>query len=506
MTESTAESMSAKVDRELKERIAANRAANPYTPRRQRIRASQPSSVASAGAGTAGSPLQPGKAPALPIINVSAEGTRSPSTVPDRSPAPPAQTSLRTVAIANAKDKAIESLLENPLAATSTNTDAGPSQEKAEFVAAVAAGAAPTQPIASPRRSLNDDVDNFEEMSDIENDVDDDIESMFGDDLQLDREEYIVPLFIEGRQSDTYSSYIQEKAELFDKCIGDPTGFESHDKVEEAINYMKAVETHPDLIYAEAESATGHELRPAQVQQEAQYGIENSVKFKFLQELFNDLREQSIHVVLLLEQDNEALFSILRTFFAATSHNYTMPTKGYQANTFEDALTISIFPATASPILRPADLIICLDGVLHAATIRQSSWAVAPGKTVPVLHLVIPQTVGHIERYISPGLDRRNRIDATLVALSQIQGRHEIGKPIDIDSPSATEAAHEVAAWLIAGDDPERLEWPLPTVGSLKPIMEHSTQQPAVSAPSSPVPERAKRPLVSPFKIVVFHH
>ncbi|KAJ4352913.1 hypothetical protein N0V95_003823 [Ascochyta clinopodiicola] len=495
-----AESTGAKVERQLKEYKEADRAANPFVPRRERIRAYQPSSsVASADAAITGSLPQPTTAPAppaLPTLNISAEGTRSPSTVPDQSPAPPVQTSLRAVASTNAKEKATKALLENPLAATSLNFDAGPTQEKSDLVAAVAD--VYSKPAASPGPLADNST---EEMSNLGDDADDyDNETMWNDDLQLGREEYIVPLFIEGRQSDTYNEYIKQKSDFLTAIfITDLATIQSEalDTAEEALAYMKAVETHPDLTYAEAESAKGFDMQSAtDTSHAARFGIENSVKFKFLSELFNKLRKRDMHIVLLLDKDNNALFNILKTFFTAASHNFNMPTKGYQSNTSDDDLTITIFSNTASPILRPVSLVICLDGVQSAAQIRQSNWAMASAKTVPVIHLVIPQTVGHIERYFLSSIERKARIEATVAGLSQIQQSNKIGKPVDLDTPGAAEAANLVSLWLVPDDDQEITEWPLPSIGSVRKFLEYEqTQQSVEPATSPPAPERAKRPL-----------
>ena len=510
-----AEDTAARIERQLKELKEADRAANPYIPRRQRIRAYQPSSVASAGTFTADPSLQSNIAPVPPTVNTSAEGTRSPSTVPDRSPALPAQTSLRTVAIANAKDKATEkatdTLLENPLAettTTTTTTDAGPTSENIGHVARVAATTTVNKPLISPKVGTND---NAEEMSDIDNNnIDDNDEgSIYNDDLQLEHEEYIVPLFIEGRQSDTYSAYIKQKSDLLDAFLfDDSASSDLLEKVEDALTYMKAVETHPDLVYAEAESATDFEMRSAiDVQHGAEFGVENSIKFKFLRELFNHLRERDLHIVILLEQDNDALFNILRTFFTAANYNYKMPTKGYQSNAFQDALTITTFSNATCPTIQPADVIICLDGVQSASQIRQSSWAITSGDSVPVLHLIVPQTVSHIERYILSTLERRTRIYEILAGLGQIQSRNEIGNPIDTDTPGATEAARLVASWLVSDAGQESSGWPLPSIGSVRSFMEYNqTQQSVASATSSPTPRRMKRPLVSTITMISGRH
>lgn len=487
MADNTEGSAAEQVGRRLEELRKIQALNNPYVPRR-RTRAPQAS-------------LGFGMAPNPPSINVSAEGTRSPSTVPDRSPAPTAQTSLRTVAFANAKDKATESLVENPLAVTSTNTDAGPTKEKAEFVASVAAG------VAAPFLEVSTELpadSSIEEMNDDNYDDESLFDDEFNDNLHLEREEYIVPLFIDGRQKDTYTAYLQQNIDLLnlflnsDEFAANPAP-EKLDEADKVLTHLKNVEDHPDLTYAEAESATGFEMRSAaDVQHAAQFGIDNSVKFKFIGELFNQLRKRNMHIVLLLDQDNDALMNILRTFLAAAAHDYNMPTKSYQSNASNDTLKITVLPSTVSVIMQRADLAICLNGVQSASQIRQRDWAMASGNTLPVLHLVIPQTVGHIERYLPTDKPRRSRIETIFTVLGQIEARNEVGKAIDDNTPSAVEAAKSVASWLAHDDNQDNIEWPLPSIGSAPDFMDYdATQQSVRSAVSSPTPERTKRPLVS---------
>lgn len=85
----------------------------------------------------------------------------------------------------------------------------------------------------------------------------------------------------------------------------------------------------------------------------------------------------------------------------------------------------------------------------------------------------------------------------TLVGLTQFQDRHEIGNRIDIDTPDAVQSAKLIASWLMPDDEQEQPEWPLPCIGSLVDYLEvQGTQQSVKTTASSPVPERAKRPLV----------
>jgi hypothetical protein len=464
-----------KIRDRINESKARARSENPFVPRSQRnprstLTPSAPASEASV------SPMQPKKTNALPGANLALEGTRSPSTVPDHSPAPQAPTSLRTVAFANSRE------IVTGEARKELAQDTGPRQEHAEFVAAVAARAATSKTSAPSEESMQIDD---EESSDIDDDG-----SVLNDDLQLESGEYIVPLFIEGRQSDMYSSYIKDNRELLESFLKDPETFEPVAKVEEVLSRMRAIETHIDLVYAEAESVSRKDIESA-----AQFGIENSTKFKFLHTLFMSLRDEDKHIVLVTEDDSDALYNILETFCKASLFNCSMPTKGRRASSEyrESRLLVTAFPSTASPIIQAATLIICLDGVQSATKIRQKNWAAASGR-VPIIHLALPRSIGHIERYMSSTLDNRERMNTIIASLAQI--RPDIGKPIDEDTPQASAAAKQIANWIMIGEVNGGSSWPLPSIGSVKAVIEFQTQRSPSSSESS-VPERTKRPLVS---------
>jgi hypothetical protein len=481
----------------------------PDRRERRRSRMSQSSVAAPTSTAANEAASQSNNALVLPSINISAEGTRSPSTVPDRSPAPPsnaplgtvpAASSLRSVAFAN---KVAEPLMIDSLLPRSRTVDKPSAGKDDDLVTAVAAAAAQSVPAASSSPAAHDDIDNFDDADathDVEdmNDYDDDYEDPHDDELKLDDEEYIIPLYIEGRQRDTYTEYIKHKEDVFNEVsTHEQVQDENLDKIDRAFTYLKAVETHPDLTYAEAESATGSSSRSlADVQHGAQFGIDNSVKFKFLGQLLNNIRNKSMHIVILLDQDNEPLFNIVKTFLTAGQYNFKMPTRGHQSMVSPDYLLVTVFEKAKTPVIQGVHLVICLDGVQSAAEARQKK-APAAGKIIPVFHLVIPQTVGHIERYILPTAERRTRIETILAGLYKAQEHDQVGNAIDIDTPSVEEAAQLVATWLFPEEGQESTKWPLPSIGSVKSLIEwDTTQQSTRSAVSSPAPERTKRPLV----------
>ena len=505
------------IEQRMKAMLAEKQAMNPYTPSR-RVRKSNlsPAAVAATPA--------PAPSPNLVtsnrrLLRTGADGTRSPSTVPDHSPAPSAPTSLRTVASSYVNQPPTEETREETCEETREGTpqalSAAPQAQVVEEPLAVSVVPAivttePTvpEPLSSEDEHLSDaevdaeveaDVDAEVEAdvdAEVEADVDEDAASLLDDELQLAVEEYIVPLCMEGRQGDMYRGVLQQEAELLERFLQDSSesGIQPLDKIEKVLSDLQKIETHLDLVFAEAGNAPDYAMdSTSQIAFAAEFGIHNSAKFRFMHTFFNAVREQKRHIVLLVSKDDEKLFSVIETFFAANFIHYDMPTKGRQADParVEDDLSVTVFPSSTAPIIRPADIIICLDGVQDARQIRQKNWAANPDlEVVPILHLVIPRSIGHIERYLSPLLDKRERMHTILASLAHMSG--EIGKPIDEDTVGAVHSASLLAEWLTAAQDDRGL-WPLMSIGSVKDIIEFQTQGSQTSA-ASPVADRVKRP------------
>lgn len=467
--EGTGDIIRRKMEEEIAKRIAESR----RTPRRRPNRSSMTPSV------TENVPMAtPTPVSRLRETEEPAEGTRSPSAVPDRSPLAQAPTSLRNIAYAPSTVLPEAASLDKVM---TSSPGAHPEPAIAEAITL----SEPIVPV--PRSPTSDEM----EVSDAD---DEDSESLFNDDLQLVDQEFIVPLFIQGRQRDTYAQYITAKKDLLEPFLKDRHSLNSVEEVKNILSQLRAIETHMDLVFAEAESnVLNGEASATQAEHAARFGLENSTKFRFLSALFNDLRhcEPQKHVVLVTESDNETLFRILETFCKTTYINYTMPGKDRKANLKEVVgnLLVTIIPSDASPIIHAPDMIICLDGVQDAAKIRKKNWAKSPNcDVVPVLHLVIPRTVGHIERYITSGLDRLDHMHTVLASLAHVHP--DIGKAIDERTPRDVQCASLVADWI--KNRMEGADWPLSSIGSVKDVIEYQTQQTSTQIPMS---ERTKRPL-----------
>jgi hypothetical protein len=503
------------VSRQMKERLAKRQAENPYTPIKRSMKSTRTPSTAP----TADTPTPPGRrllrTGASPSVTA-AEGARSPSTIPDHSPAPPAPTSLRTLVLTQSSQVPIEEAHQ----AIDEVMDVGSPLKPIEESVPEPIGGSVQSPIDESTKALDtvpaiittqatvpdlmssDD----EELSDVgDDDEDDDNQSLLNDDLVLEAEEHIVPLFTEGRQNDMYSAHLMQNSELLERFLKDPENFEPLEKVEEVLSYLRAIETHVDLVFAEAESAANAAMNSTtHIDFAASFGTANSVKFKFLHSLFFDLQQNKHekHVILVIDDDNEPLLNIIETFCRAEHLRYSMPTISRQADqsAVVGECSVTIFPKSGRPITPAADLIICLDGVQDAAQLRKMNWAANSRlDVVPILHLVIPRSVGHIERYLSPSLNERQRAHTIVASLAQMH--EELGKPIDGETPRANLAAEKIVEWLAT--DHQDI-WPLTSIGSVKDVIEFQTQP--VQSTISPVPERTKRPHASPACIDALWH
>ncbi|KAG9193483.1 hypothetical protein G6011_03518 [Alternaria panax] len=466
------ESTSDKVRRQMQEILARSTAVKP--PKAHLSRSSTTTPVKGNEPAATPTPLSRLR------TNEPPEGTRSPSAVPDRSPIAQTPTSLRNIAYATS-NVPLEVLPLDKVMASPPNAAPEP---------AVAEGSILSETIAPVLTSPAS-----EEM-DVSDADDEDSDSLLNDDLQLADQEFIVPLFIQGRQCDTYGQYILSNKDLLERFLKDPRNVSPIEEVEKILSQLQAIETHMDLVFAEAENEdlNGEDFLK-QAEHAARFGMENSTKFRFLARLFQELRNSKPpkHIILLTERDGETLYRIIQTFCEANFIRYTMPSKDWKTNRKEPegSLLVTVIPSDASPVIRPPDLIICLDGVQDAAQIRKKNWAKSSDRdVVPVIHLVIPRTVGHLERYVASGLDPVERVHTILASLAHF--RPDIGKAIDDRTPRDVECASEVANWI--ENIADGAEWPLPSIGSVKEVIEYQTQLSQYST-GTPVPERTKRPL-----------
>lgn len=380
-------------------------------------------------------------------------GTRSPSTIPDRLPAPQEPTSLRAVATSSA-------------AATSIPAPVLPVPQREE--------AATTEPEAAPS-SVPIDFD----MGEASYSDNDDEESLLLDDVELQDKEYIIPLPMHGRQADSYRNCSARFEDLYkSRAHHHETG---QNEVEEILTELRCIETHLDLARVANSTPQPNDDPAAQDRFLGHWSESHSVKFKFLSQLLSRLEARDLHIILLIEdQENTRLFAIVESFLRNLDLRYECPSNEHSFSAANESkkerkrLKVTILASTDSRILREADLIVCLDGKPNVTKIRKKSWALKPDRSgVPFLHMIIPRTLGHIERYLSTKLDRMRRLDTIMATLSQFMKQDTVGRTDD-----ASPNVDDVVTFLLPSQDESALsEWPLPLLGTIKDDIEYLSQQ-----------------------------
>ncbi|KAF2202613.1 hypothetical protein GQ43DRAFT_479737 [Delitschia confertaspora ATCC 74209] len=388
----------------------------------------------------------------------SGPGTRSPSTIPDRTPQQQVPTSLQTTTLANP-----------------TTPDP-------------AATVAPVL-LNSPR---------VHTASEVEQDY-----SLLTDDIHLLSYEFIVPLPVEGRQRDRYRQEFKKREEDVKTFVEapPPASLENVPEVNELVETLKAVEVHADLLDFDSTSQN-LDIGPAT---QAEWDKSNYVKFRFLAALFDSLielgREEDMHIILVLENKRQLLLNMVEKFLQGIQIDYDYPAAGRKADPefVRGGLKVTILGNDVGvDSVSIAHAIICLDGSLNALQIRSKGWGVrAYDHLPPILYLIIPKSIEHIERCLSHLPDPTKRLHALVTCAAQL--RAEFGRP-SLSTPRAEEAAAEVASFLLNLNTNEE-EWPLPPIGGVKDLvtyLEHETQPLPASSVHGPTQEGhgpSKRPL-----------
>ncbi|KAF2657131.1 hypothetical protein K491DRAFT_691330 [Lophiostoma macrostomum CBS 122681] len=442
------------------------------------------------------------------FLTASPAGTRSPSTIPDRGPQQTQEPiSLRNAALVNS---------------AATQIPEAPSLAPASAVPRISKlSKSPETPKIDSDRRVDDEAESginrgqvqAEEIpnADVadegmaEPSDDEDTGSVLDDDVQLQPGEFIVPLPMDGRQKLWYVHEIQRAKDLLTNFLYKYHDFDRVDEVTRVFQRLKQVEAHVDLIYAGTESPR-EAIGP---QTQARWDYENCVKFQFLGALFDALKEEDMHIVVVVQEDDERLLDMLEKFCQGRLINYIYPAKGRRADPSdasensetEGRVTMTILSVHSSFVVRPPDVIISLNGA-ETSTIRKKNWAVHPDRRiVPVIHPLVPRSLSHIERHVPTTLGAKRRLHTIFGALSQIHDK--IGRPL-VPSPRAPEAAVLVAQYLTCPNNSANgkfPDWPLPSICSIRDVVgylgEDSPEQVAspVAVPDASSRAISKRPL-----------
>ncbi|KAI9722949.1 MAG: hypothetical protein M1812_001398 [Candelaria pacifica] len=303
---------------------------------------------------------------------------------------------------------------------------------------------------------------------------------------RLGKMEFIVPLPMNGRVRDQYLQTVFNYRDAIEAF----TGSEDHEpalveQVSEMVDRAHKVATHTDLDNPGTLTQQG-----AALEDEAKWAENNSAKFMFLRHLFNATRSQDKHIAILANPGQ--ILDIIETSLKANRIVYARPDKLTRSDTTaRGPMNVTLLPtgeAGASFIVNNASLVVAFDHSFsaehrHVRSLRAHMLNV--GQLSPVISLVVTNSAEHIDRCLSPALERTQRLRVLVSCIAQT--RHEVGDlPLEALGPDA--AAIEVAAY-IALETPMEEYWRIPLIGDISGVTVFSESHPSDSSTQSAVPD-----------------
>ncbi|GAB7342796.1 hypothetical protein MBLNU457_g0931t1 [Dothideomycetes sp. NU457] len=283
-------------------------------------------------------------------------------------------------------------------------------------------------------------------------------------DTKDDMKEFLVPVYFSGQQRDHYRQtvmYFKSFLEEFRTQIW-PANSTQFLKAVDLVKRLHQVCLHPDLNNEEAFSQS--QIDP---KGKAQWDIDTSAKFRFLETLLNAMSEQDKHVILFV-QDNR-LLEILDVFLTGINVQHMTVLESQAASTPASGLFVTILPISRTVgLMQKADLIIILEGAfqIHEQSLKALR-SDERGILCPLLTLVVPRSVEHIERVMQthdvqyPMEEKLSILVETMTTYRNDAGL-KTGNVLD-----ARQTAAAVAGYLTASDEDSDGRWPLDGLGDM---------------------------------------
>lgn len=305
--------------------------------------------------------------------------------------------------------------------------------------------------------------------------------------------EFAIPVFFPSQQRDTYKQSIVWEKEFLNEFVQKAWSEDSPmiSRAKKLLLKLRQITSHPDLM--NEESFTQQQTEPTV---KAQWDRNCSVKFRFIAYLISELADQNVHIV--IDIDPGRLLDTMDNFLTGLEVQHVKA--GTEAIfTSPEALRVTLLPKTSSAAgLSPADVVIGFEGSIeliedHRRALRSHS----DGTTAPLLYLVIPKTVEHIERYMSkaPYASLSPAQRTTLLVENAAHLRLEAGFR-QIQDQDSGNLASSIAKFLIDGCLAD--EWPVDGLADLTIKSSSSESQATTASAESAIAasKTNKRPLV----------
>jgi hypothetical protein len=266
-----------------------------------------------------------------------------------------------------------------------------------------------------------------------------------------------VPIALMGHQRDSYPLMIQQHKDVIERFLATshPTD-ELIIEIETLLERLRRITVHPDLdnteVYTQYDvPATTH----------ANWAIACSSKFLFLKHLIDELREKPVSIAVVCRSGQ--LSQIVGDFLRGLEVDYYKADTGQQIEQSSGTLSFKILSPNddISSESLAADAIICLD---NSAEAGGPAFKLLQDSSLIMMALVVPGTIEHVERCISPGLTQQQKLRALVHGIFDL--RYESGKLEHGQLPSVETA--KVLASFIANKEDATKEWSIPALSMLE--------------------------------------
>lgn len=302
------------------------------------------------------------------------------------------------------------------------------------------------------------------------------------DEPRVAPEEMIIPLHLDSAQADDYYNYFLGNEELLQQFVAGPC-LETDREFGEAQKLLEKLNNnllHVDLNNRQTSLSM---LTPVD---EADWAVRSSSKFRFLDRFFCREEYRNSHLKVAIIAQEGRLLELLATFFEGRKINHQRPDiRRDRPYNWKARNTIKIYPPTpvdTSP--DRFDFVICFDGSSDPAGfwVQQLRMMLRePHEPLcPVISLVVPSSVEHVERCILRSGDRVKRLQLILSCAMQLAP--EVKRPENAKSkeyPEATAAADRLFELcqieerrLVKITDP----WPFPALHDITQYVEIYSQ------------------------------
>ena len=288
---------------------------------------------------------------------------------------------------------------------------------------------------------------------------------------------FLVPIFLVGHQRFQYSAVIYYHDKKIQEYLANhDSSPEAKAAAQEVVHSAEHVIMHPDLN--NPETATQY---IDDATRQAQWDVDCSAKFRFLESLFDYIRAADLQIAILAQ--NPRICDILFTSFEGLNVSFrdgSDPLRNFVAS--KRSSTAIILNSLDQDGPTDCDAIIALDATLKHDQEQIRGLRKRPdGTWVPILTLVVPESVEHIQRSLLPTLlDDDARLRTVVFAIVKL--KNDAGRPEQEGQLVPQQAARAAANFLVSSDG-----WTLAGLGVIDDLDSQTESEHPVGSDDDPV-------------------